>query len=210
MSFASREEAGQRLGRHLLKEGIKADVILGLPRGGVIVAAEVARALQRPLDVIVVRKIGHPRHREYAVGALAENDVVLLSDRVNANETLRAEVSEVVREEKLRLEQYKRRFHVRKSNLCDKAVLIIDDGLATGTTMEAAVLSARREGAKKIMVAVPVGSTSAIKKLERIADSVVALIPDPGFEAVGAYYEFFPQTGDDEVVCLLEAEHASQ
>ncbi len=209
MSFASRQEAGQKLGRHLLNEGVEADVVIGLPRGGVVVAAEVAHVLQRPLDVLIVRKIGHPQHREFAVGALAENDVVLLSDRmIGPNEIMRAELTDIISEEKERLSQYQRKFHVQKTELCDKAVLIVDDGLATGTTMEAAVLSARRQGAKKVVVAVPVGSTSAIEKLERVADSIFALITDPGFEAVGAYYESFPQTGDGEVVNLLQAEHA--
>jgi len=80
MSFASRQDAGQKLARHLLKEGVEADVVVGLPRGGVVVAAEVARVLQRPLEVLVVRKIGHPLHREFAVGALAEGDIVLLDE----------------------------------------------------------------------------------------------------------------------------------
>jgi len=141
MSFASRQEAGQKLGRHLLNEGVEADVVIGLPRGGVVVAAEVAHVLQRPLDVLIVRKIGHPQHREFAVGALAENDVILLSDRmIGPNEIMRAELSDIIGEEKERLSQYQRKFHVQKTELCDKAVLIVDDGLATGTTMEAAVL----------------------------------------------------------------------
>jgi len=196
------------LARHLLNEGIGVDVVIGLPRGGVIVASEVAHALQRPLGVLVVRKIGHPMHREFAVGALAENDVILLNERIIANETVRAELSEVIDEEKERLAQYRRKFQVQKTDLCDKAVLIVDDGLATGTTMEAAVLSARRQGAKKVMIAVPVGSASAIEKLQRVADAVIAIIADPGLEAVGAYYESFPQTDDEEVVSVLQAEHA--
>jgi len=208
MSFLSRQDAGQKLARHLLNEGIGVDVVIGLPRGGVIVASEVAHALQRPLGVLVVRKIGHPMHREFAVGALAENDVILLNERIIANETVRAELSEVIDEEKERLAQYRRKFQVQKTDLCDKAVLIVDDGLATGTTMEAAVLSARRQGAKKVMIAVPVGSASAIEKLQRVADAVIAIIADPGLEAVGAYYESFPQTDDDEVVSVLQAEHA--
>ena len=196
------------MARHLLNEGIGVDVVIGLPRGGVIVASEVAHALQRPLGVLVVRKIGHPMHREFAVGALAENDVILLNERIIANETVRAELSEVIDEEKERLAQYRRKFQVQKTDLCDKAVLIVDDGLATGTTMEAAVLSARRQGAKKVMIAVPVGSASAIEKLQRVADAVIAIIADPGLEAVGAYYESFPQTDDEEVVSVLQAEHA--
>jgi putative phosphoribosyl transferase len=210
MSFASRQDAGQKLGRHLLNEGVNVDVVVGLPRGGVVVAAEVAHALHRPLDVLVVRKVGHPLHREYAVGALAENDVVLLEERaVGASEINRAMLSEVVREEQERLAEYQRKFQqAQEIDYCDKAVLLVDDGLATGRTMEAAVLSARRKGAKAVMVAVPVGSTSAVERFERMTNGVYALITDPGFEAVGAYYESFSQTSDEEVIHLLEAEQA--
>jgi len=210
MSFASRQDAGQKLGQYLLNEGVHADVVAGLPRGGVVVAAEVAHALRTPLDVLVVRKIGHPLHREFAVGALAENEVVLLDERaVGSNETARVMVSDVIREEQERLLQYRDKFHHEQEvDFCDKAVLIVDDGLATGRTMEAAVMAARRKGAKEVMVAVPVASTSAIENLERISSGVYALIIDPGFEAVGAYYESFSQTSDDEVIQLLRAEHA--
>ena len=210
MSFASRQDAGQKLARHLLNEGVEVDVIAGLPRGGVIVAAEVAHVLQRPLDVLIVRKIGHPQHREFAVGALAENDVVLLNEKfVDPNETMRSKLWEVILEEQQRLSQYQSKFRpTPKINFCGRTVLIVDDGLATGTTMEAAVLSARRQGAREVMIAVPVGSASAITRLEHIANAVFALIADPGFEAVGAYYESFSQTTDDEVVHLLKAEHA--
>jgi putative phosphoribosyl transferase len=210
MSFASRQDAGQQLGQHLLNEGVRVDVVAGLPRGGVIVAAEVAHQLHAPLDVLVVRKIGHPLHREFAVGALAENDVVLLNEHaLGANETARVMVSDVIREEQARLSQYRDKFRERQEiDFCDKAVLIVDDGLATGRTMEAAVMAARRKGAKEVLVAVPVASTTAIGNLERVTNGVFALVIDPGFEAVGAYYESFLQTSDDEVLQLLRAEHA--
>jgi putative phosphoribosyl transferase len=210
MTFASRQDAGQKLGRHLLNEGVEVDVVAGLPRGGVVVAAEVAHLLQRPLEILVVRKIGHPEHREFAVGALAENDVILLDETtIGSNETTRAKLSDVIREEQQRLEQYRSKFHqTPRFDFCDKAVLIVDDGLATGATMEAAVLASRRKGAAKVMVAVPVGSTAAMTKLERIANAVYAVVTDPGFEAVGAYYESFSQTNDEEVLELLKAEHA--
>ena len=209
MTFASRQDAGQRLGRHLLNEGVDVDVVVGLPRGGVVVAAEVAHLLQRPLEILVVRKIGHPQHREFAVGALAENDVVLVNEKtIDSNETARAKLSEVIREEQERLSEYRRKFHqAQKFDFCDKAVLLVDDGLATGTTMEAAILSARRQGARKILVAVPVGSSTAILRLEHIANTVFVLVADPGFQAVGAYYETFSQTNDEEVLDLLKAEH---
>jgi putative phosphoribosyl transferase len=212
MSFASRQDAGQQLGQHLLNEGVHVDVVAGLPRGGVIVAAEVAHILHAPLDVLVVRKIGHPLHREFAVGALAENDVVLLDEHaIGANETARVMVSGVIHEEQERLAQYKNKFREgQEVDYCDKTVLIADDGLATGRTMEAAVMAARRKGAKEVMVAVPVASTTAIANLERVTNGVYALIIDPGFEAVGAYYESFSQTSDEEVIQLLRAEHAQQ
>lgn len=210
MSFASRQDAGQKLGQYLVNEGVQVDIVVGLPRGGVVVAAEVAHVLQRPLDTLVVRKIGHPMHREFAVGALAENDVVLLDEHnIAPHEALRAELREIIREEKERLWQYQIKFHQPpKTDFGNKSVLIVDDGLATGATMEAAVLSAKKQSARQVIVAVPVASRSAILKLERVADSVYALIADPGFEAVGAYYESFPQTSDEEVLELLRAEHA--
>ena len=210
MSFASRQDAGQKLGQYLQDENVRADVVVGLPRGGVVVAAEVAHQLHAPLGVLVVRKIGHPLHREYAVGALAENDVVLLNENaLGSNETTRVMASDVIREEQERLSEYKSKFHeFGEIDFCDKTVLIVDDGLATGRTMEAAVMAARRKGAAEVMVAVPVASTTAIENLERVTSGVFALIVDPGFEAVGAYYAAFSQTSDDEVIQLLRAEHA--
>ena len=205
MSFASRQDGGQKLGRYLVNEGVEVDVVAGLPRGGVIVAAEVSRMLQRPLEALVVRKIGHPLHREFAVGALAENDVVVLDQKsIDSTQTTQAKLTDVIQEEKERLSEYQLRFHHdRKVDFCGKNVLIVDDGLATGATMEAAVLSARKQGAQKVIVAAPVGPRSAILRLERVADRVFTVISDPGFEAVGAYYQSFPQIEDDEVVNVL-------
>jgi predicted phosphoribosyltransferase len=210
MSFASRQDAGQKLGRYLLNEGVEVDIVLGLPRGGVVVAAEVAHVLRQPLDVLVVRKIGHPLHREFAVGALAEGDVVLLDQKsIGANEIIRTKLQEIIEEEQERLLQYRSKFHETESpDLQGKNVLIVDDGLATGATMEAAVLSAKRQNARKVFVGVPVASRNAVLKLERVAAKVFALIVDPGFEAVGAYYEMFSQTEDAEVIELLRAEHS--
>jgi predicted phosphoribosyltransferase len=211
MPFASRQDAGQKLGRHLLNEGVEVDVVVGLPRGGVIVAAEVSHVLQRALEVLVVRKIGHPLHREFAVGAMAENDVVLLDEKaLGSGLGVRASLAEIIKEEKERLWQYQLKFHqARRFDFRDKRVLIVDDGLATGATMEAAVLSARKQGARKVIVAVPVTSTSAIQRLEGVADDVLAIVVDPGFEAVGVYYAAFSQTADEEVLDLLKAEHVT-
>ena len=205
MKFASRQDAGRRLGQHLKEQGTGVDLVLGLPRGGVVVAAEVARLLRCPLDVLVVRKIGHPMHREFAVGALAEPDVVVF-DETSLSEipVVRSQLDKVVAEEVVRLGEYRQRFHHSLASvLRDKIVLLVDDGLATGATAEAAVLSARQQSARRIIVAVPVASVSAVERLRRIADDVLALVVDPDFAAVGQYYDEFSQTSDEEVIALL-------
>ena len=179
--------------------------MLGLPRGGVIVAVGVARALHLLLDTLVVRKIGHPRHREFAVGALAENGVVLFDEGViGTNAVVRAELEGIIREEEERLRSYQTRFHPKGApDLTGKSVLLVDDGLATGATTEAAVLSARKGNASAIVVAAPVASTSAVERLARVADEVRVLCMDPDFGAVGQYYDVFSQTTDEEVLEVL-------
>jgi putative phosphoribosyl transferase len=210
MKFASREDAGQRLGRYLIDQGTQADLVLGLPRGGLVVAAEVAHSLRLPLDVLIVRKIGHPWQREFAVGALAENNVVVLDESsVGHQPAIRGELDEIIEEEKERLRAYQSSFHPDGvPDLTGKAVILVDDGLATGSTTEAAVLSARKQGANKIIVAAPVASTSAVGRLERVADEVRAVIIDPEFDAVGRYYEVFAQTTDKEVLDLHHSQPA--
>ena len=205
--FASREDAGRKLGHYLLEQDIRPDIVLGLPRGGVVVAAEVANILQVPLDVLIVRKIGHPLHREFAVGALAEPDVVLLDDAViGHNPIIRMQLKQVITEEQERLQRYGETFHRNGlPNLTNKTVLLVDDGLATGATTEAAVEAVRRKDARLVIVAAPVASTNAVERLSRLADDVRILIVDPDFDAVGRYYESFSQTSDEEVLNLLLA-----
>ncbi len=163
--FASREEAGQRLGQYLKEEGVRAGLVLGLPRGGVVVAAAVARILLLPLEVVIVRKIGHPWHREFAVGALAENGIVVLDQAaVGTNPLIRGELNEIISEEEQRLRSYQAKFHRDGfPDLAGKAVLVVDDGLATGATTEAAVLSIKKRQAGRIIVAAP----SFLKRLTK-------------------------------------------
>ncbi len=205
MKFSTREEAGRRLGQLLRGEGIVVDLVLGLPRGGVIVAGEVARELQRPLDVLIVRKIGHPLHREFAVGALAEPDVVVLDEgSLDQNPQVRTQVERVIAEEARRLKEYRAKFHGGGvPDLRGKAILLVDDGLATGATTAAAVLAVKKRGAAKIIVAVPVASVGAFERLTHAADEVKSLLVDEEFEAVGQYYEAFEQTSDAEVLAVL-------
>ena len=207
MIFTSREDAGRRLGRFLIERDIRADLVVGLPRGGVVVAAEVARILQVPLDVLIVRKIGHPLHREFAVGALAEGGVVVLDDAIIGDDvTVRSELAEIIEEEKQRLKSYQVRFHRPDgASLADKAIVLVDDGLATGATTEAAVLSAKRRLAGRVTVSAPVASTHAVERIQKVADEVVVMCIDPNFDAVGRYYQSFSQTTDEEVLGLLRA-----
>jgi len=208
MMFASRGDAGRRLGRFLKAEGVQAGLVLGLPRGGVVVAAEVAHTLNLPLDALIVRKIGHPSHREFAVGALAETGVVVLDEAViERNPLIRAELAEVIAEEEERLRNYQAKFHRQfPPEVNGKSVLLVDDGLATGATTEAAVLAVRKQNARRIIVAAPVASTNAVERLERVADEVRVLWTDPDFDAVGRYYDVFSQTTDEEVLELLKAD----
>jgi predicted phosphoribosyltransferase len=205
MRFASREDAGRQLGQHLLTLASSVDLVLGLPRGGVVVAAEVARVLERPLDVLIVRKIGHPLHREFAVGALAEPDVVILDEvSIGKNPVVRVQLDGVITEETARLQANCARFHMAPPPaLQGKAVLIVDDGLATGATAAAAVLSAQRQKAGSIIVAVPVASSGAVERLAKTVNNVVALLVDADFGAVGQYYEKFDETTDEQVLTLL-------
>jgi len=208
MMFASREDAGQRLGRYLKDQEVAAELVLGLPRGGVVVAAKVAQALRLPLDVLIVRKIGHPFHREFAIGALAEQGVILLDAGVSGpNAGVRSEMDEIIEEEQERLRRYQARFHPNGApHLAGKTVLLVDDGLATGATMQAAAMSVRKQNARKIVLAAPVASTSAVGRLGPFADEVRVLWADPDFDAVGRYYDAFPQTTDQEVLELLRAQ----
>lgn len=210
MTFLSRQDAGRRLGARLQELGVQADLVVGLPRGGVVVAAEVANILQRPLDLIVVRKVGHPWHREFAVGAIAESEVLILDEEVIATVPLaRAELDAVIAEEEERLRRYIVKFHEhRPAALANNRVLIVDDGLATGSTAEAAILSARKQRAREIILAAPVGSATACGRLALVADRVVTCLIDREFYAVGQYYREFLPTTDQEVLALLRRQHA--
>jgi putative phosphoribosyl transferase len=209
VTFSSRTDAVRRLGIHLAERGTRPDIVLGLPRGGVVVAAEVGRRLGCPLDVLVVRKIGHPRQPEFAVGAMAEPDVLMLDQQEVAEHRVnRAELDDVIAEETERLRGYRMKFHrVGGPELAGKSVLIVDDGLATGATAVVAVMSARKQLARTVLVAVPVASSHAVARLTPLVDRVMALLVDPDFMAVGQYYEDFPQIEDHEVAALLRGAH---
>lgn len=208
MTFATRAEAGRLLGGYLKAREVHADLVLGLPRGGVLVAAAAACELSLPLDVLIVRKIGHPAQREFAVGALAEPDVVLLNPSVAvADAALHRALKHIIHEEKERLQHQRAAFHLAPlADVHGRPVILVDDGVATGTTTEAAVLAARKLGAAPVIVAVPVASGDAVRRLARLADQVIALHVDEEFDAVGRYYDLFDQTSDEEVLRALRSQ----
>ncbi|HKW00959.1 MAG TPA: phosphoribosyltransferase [Vicinamibacterales bacterium] len=207
MRFRDRAQAGRELARRLAHYAHRPGVlVLGLPRGGMPVAVEVARALGAPFDVWLVRKLGVPGQEELAFGAIAQGGVQVLNDELIAEIDLPpAVVERIAARERAELERrdalYRggRPFPVVQ----DRVVILIDDGLATGATMEAAVTALRRLQPARVVVAAPVGARQTCDRLSGIADEVVcAATPEP-FDAVGAWYDDFSQTTDDEVRALL-------
>lgn len=203
--FRDRRDAGRKLAKELHRYADVQDVVvLGLPRGGVPVAYEVAAALHAPLDVLVVRKLGYPAHEELALGAIAPGGTVVFDPDLIIGLT-RPQLDGIVRRELAELQRRESAYRsVREAEpIQGKTVILVDDGLATGASMHAAVRSIRRLGAKRIVVAVPVSSQDAIDSLRREADEVMAARTPAPFYAVGLYYDDFTQTSDEEVKALL-------
>ena len=212
-TFTDREEAGRRLGAALQQRATERQpLVLGLPRGGVPVAAAVADALAAPLDVLVVRKVGVPGQPELAMGAVAAGGIEarnievldLLPDAARQFERVAAhERAEVARRERA----------YRGSRpplaLAGRTVVLVDDGIATGSTMEVAVRACRASGAQRIVVAVPVAAPESLAALRPLADEIVCLMQPAAFIAVGCWYDSFPQLEDEDVRrCLAAAERA--
>ncbi|VTU17383.1 phosphoribosyltransferase [Variovorax sp. RA8] len=211
MEFRDRHDAGRTLASALgAWRGQPEVVVLALPRGGVPVAWEVARALQAPLDVLVVRKLGLPGHEELAMGAIAPGGVRVMSDVPRMWPVSDAELEQVIEREQAELARRERLYRGERAPLAlaGRVVLLVDDGLATGATMHAAVLAVRAMQARRIVVAVPVGSREAVQLLNTVADEVVCVHAPEPFRAVGIWYEDFGQTSDEEVRRLLQGEGA--
>ena len=207
MTFADRSDAGRRLAQPLLAYRGPDAVVLGLPRGGVPVAAEVAVALGAPLDVLVVRKLGVPRQPELAFGAIGEGGIRVLNESVLRQGGLTPEDLAAVEEaERAELDRRLRRYRGGAAGLplAGKVAIIVDDGFATGATARAAALVARASGASRVILAAPIGAPDTVAGLADVADDVVCLVMPPGFVAVGQGYRDFGQTADDEVCELLE------
>ena len=204
--FTDRREAGAELATRLLHYQGQNVVVLVLPRGGVPVGYEVARRLDALLDVFVVRKLGMPGHREYAIGAIASGGVQFLdAELLQRYAVPEAAVDAIAREERAELERRERAYRqgTAITPLRDRTVVLVDDGLATGSTMKAAIAAVRLHHPARIVVAVPVGPVSTCRELAALADEVIcARTPEP-FTAVGQWYDDFSETTDAEVRELL-------
>jgi predicted phosphoribosyltransferase len=208
MQFIDRRQAGQLLAGDLARYRDDPNVVvLALPRGGVPVAFEVATALRAPLDVFIVRKLGLPGHEEFAMGAIASGGVMVMNPDVAAFHVPQASIDAVATRERAELERRERlyRGHRRPIDLHDRTAVLVDDGLATGSTMLAAARSARLQQPKAVVVAVPVAAAEAVNALRREVDDVVCLATPEPFRAVGLWYRHFDQTTDDEVRALLDS-----
>ena len=196
--FADRRHAGRELAAAVAHVAAERPVVLGLPRGGVVVAAEVARALAAPLDVVIVRKLGAPSQPEYAVGAIGEEDVVLIDDDVVDALELRPALPALIERERVELVRRTVRYREGRppAEVRDRTVVLVDDGVATGSTARVAAEVIRLRGARRIVLAVPVGPTDVAARFGGTVDEVVCLATPRGFRAVGAAYGSFEPTSD--------------
>ena len=198
----NREQAALMLAERLEKYRGQQGVVLAIPRGGVPVAAPIAKKLGMPLEVTLSKKIGHPFNKEFAIGSVSQ-DSIIVDDRIDVSqEYIDSEVERI--RENLR-QKYKLFMGDRKHvPLKDKVVIIVDDGIATGKTLEATVELVKKEKPGKIVIAVPVAPFSAIDHFRALVDEVICLLVPPFFQAVGQFYEEFTQTSDEEVIQLLK------
>lgn len=203
--YRDRSEAGQVLARALEHyRNTDNALVLALPRGGVPVAYEVTRALGIPLDVFLVRKVGHPRQREYAIGALASGGALVLEP--HGEQLPGAEINPVVQEETLELERRERLYRHERPlpPIAGRTVIVVDDGLATGASMRAALQALRAQQPARLVVAAPVGAPDTCRALGALADEVVCPRQPEDFEAVGRWYQDFAQLSDEEVLAFLQ------
>lgn len=205
--FRDRTDAGRRLAELLDDRDVEADLVLGIPRGGLPVARVVADALGAPLDVVVASKIGAPDNPEYAVGAVASDGTLYRNDEMTSQRGIddayvEREAASEAEAARAKLERY--RGIAEPPDVTVKRVLVVDDGLATGSTVIAALRQLRDAGAESLVLAVPVASPSAVERLESEADEVIAVETPPHFRAVGQFYESFAQVSDAEATSYLD------
>ena len=206
MLFLDRVDAGRRLARRLARIDLRAPLVLAVPRGGAVVGAEVARALGAPLDLIIARKIGAPHNEELAVGAVAPDGTLYLDQRLIRGlavpeDFIEQEAGRQLAEVQRRMLRY--RGDRALPNLTDRAIILVDDGIATGATVAGALLAIRRQRPAHVLLAVPVAPRETLERLAGQADRIVCLASPEPFYAVGQFYQVFGQVTDEEVIRLL-------
>ncbi len=206
MLFKDRIQAGQKLAEKLLEYKDKNVIILAIPRGGVVVAYEIAKVLNAPLDLIIPRKIGAPYQPELAIGAITQDGTIILNEDIVSylpipENYIKNEAERQKKEIERRLIKY--RGNAIEPNLENKIVIIVDDGIATGATMLAAIASIRKKKPSKIVVAIPVAPPESLEKIKEYADEIICLQTPEPFFAIGQFYERFEQLEDEEVINIL-------
>jgi putative phosphoribosyl transferase len=210
MIFTDRQHAGQLLGKKLIGYKDLNPIILALPRGGIPVAAEIAAALNAPLEVLVVRKIGHPLQQELAVGALCEDKDPVWNERILSRMGLAPDdLGRAVLTESKKIKQQIEAFRQGRKlpSMVKKTAIVVDDGLATGATVLAAVKYLKKKGVAKIILAVPVAAASSARQLRTKVDSIICLEEPEDLLSVGQWYKDFSQVNDEEVVMILKDHH---
>lgn len=208
--FQNRFDAGERLAKAL--QSYRHDpntLILALPRGGVPVAYSISKALALPLDILVVRKLGAPFQEELALGAITSGDVIFFNEDILADSAVsETELNRIISAEKAELSRREKKYRQDRAFpvVDQKNIILVDDGLATGATMHTAIIALRKLSVKKIIMAVPVAPRETLAHFAKLVDEVVCLHPTDVFYGVGAFYEDFSQTSDEEVISLLNGQ----
>ncbi|MFY9399232.1 MAG: phosphoribosyltransferase family protein [Desulfomonilia bacterium] len=208
--FINREEAGRLLAKELEAYADQDTVVLGIPRGGIVVAREVARILNAEFDIILARKLGAPGNPELAIGAVSEDGTLLLDEDLSQGSGPIGELAGYVEDEREKqytliaesIDRFRR--GRKRSQLEGRAVIVTDDGLATGATMQASLRTVRKSAPRRLIAAVPVGSMEALDRVAAEADEAVVLKAPPVFYAVSQFYEYYEQVSDEEVVTALD------
>lgn len=204
MRFENREDAGSQLSTLILEKQIHADYVITIPRGGIPVALVIAKQLHIPLRLILIRKLGHPINPEFAIGAVTENSI-LMHNHSFINEQ-HPEINSIIQKERIRIKEMKVKFNHELSyeEIKQKNIILVDDGIATGTCIELAIKELRKNGAKTITVATPVCPFNTFQHIKKIADEIVCGIVAQQFTGISAYYHDFEQLSDERVIELLK------
>lgn len=203
MRFENREDAGTQLATLLAEKNIVADYVITIPRGGIPVAMVIAKTLHLPLKLILVRKIGHPINSEFAIGAVSEKNILFHNDVFIKEQ--HPEITALIQKERKRILDMKIKFdhQIEFNNIKHKNIILVDDGIATGTCIELAIQELRKNGVKKITVATPVCPFNTYQQLKKVADETICCIVAQQFTGISAYYHDFEQLTDESVVSLL-------